>query len=341
VLGLNRTIRALRGLRSCFTARGLILTYHRIADVAGDPWRLAVSPRNFAEQLEVLRKYGRVMPLPQMVSWLEHKSSPGRAIALTFDDGYADALTDAKPLLEQFGSAATVFVISGGLGEKQTLWWDELEALFLQPGSLPPTLELTIEGRSYNWNLRDVAHWSDQDCFKYRSWKAWENPPTARHTIYFSLWGVLRKLNEKERLQVFEELRMWAQVKPSSGPAVRLSTEQTVELSRGGLIEIGAHSVTHPMLAALPVASQRAEIQQSRSDLEEIVGQRVESFAFPYGNYAPETVSLVREAGFKQACSVVATLARKGCNRFELPRVQVQNWDGEMFARQLAKYFSA
>jgi peptidoglycan/xylan/chitin deacetylase (PgdA/CDA1 family) len=130
-------------------------------------------------------------------------------------------------------------------------------------------------------------------------------------------------------------------VKPSSGPAVRLLTEQTVELSRGGLIEIGAHSVTHPMLAALPVASQRAEIQQSRSDLEEIVGQRVESFAFPYGDYAQETVSLVREAGFKQACSVVPALARKGCSRFELPRVQVQDWDGEVFTRQLAKYFAA
>jgi len=47
-------------------------------------------------------------------------------------------------------------------------------------------------------------------------------------------------------------------------------------------------------------------------DLEEIVGQRVESFAFPYDNCAPETVSLVRDAGFRQACSVVATLSRKG-----------------------------
>jgi len=317
------------------------LTYHRIAEDHSDPWRLAVSPRHFAEQLDVLRKYGQVMRLPQMASWLERRSLPSRAIALTFDDGYLDSLTDARPLLERFESPATVFVISGGLGEQQNLWWDELEGLFLQPGSLPPTLALTIEGVTYSWNLGDVAHWSSEDCSTYRSWKAWEDPPTTRHMIYFKLWDVLRKLDEKERVRVFKELRAWAQIKPSRASAARLSIEQTVELSRGGLIEIGAHSVTHPMLAALPVASQRAEIQQSKSALEEIVGQSVESFAFPYGNYAPETVSLVRETGFKQACSVVAALARKGCSRFELPRVQIQNWDGEVFARQLAKYFSA
>lgn len=337
---LNRTSRVLSRLRSSLTARGLILTYHRIADVALDPWRLAVSPRNFAEQLAVLRQYGHVMRLHEMVSWLEH-SSRGQAIALTFDDGYADALTDAKPLLERFDSPATVFVISGGLGKEKILWWDELETLFLQPGSLPPTLELTIEGCFYSWNLGDVADWSDQDCLKYRSWKAWEDPPTTRHKIYFNLWQVLRKLNEKPRLQVFEELRRWACVGPSARAAIRLSTEQTVELARGGLVEIGAHSVTHPMLSALPISSQRAEIQQSRHELEEIVGQRVESFAFPFGDYAPETVPLVREAGFRQACSVVPALARKGCSRFELPRVQVQNWDSEVFARQIAKYFSA
>ena len=339
MLGLNRISRALRRLRSGFTGRGLILTYHRIADVASDPWRLAVSPRHFAEQLDVLRNYG-VMRLPQMVSWLESRSLPRRAIALTFDDGYADALTDARPLLEKFECPATVFVISGGLGEEKLLWWDELETLFLQPGSLPARLELTIEGRAYTWNLGDVGDWSDQEVFKYGSWKAWEDPPTTRHTIYRDLWKVLRKLDPNPRLQVLEELRKWARGKPRAS-AVRLSAEQTVELSRGGLVEIGAHSVTHPMLSALPVASQRTEIQQSRSELEEIVGQRVESFAFPYGDYGRETVSLVREAGFEQACSVVPALARKGCSRFELPRVQVQNWDGEVFARQLAKYFGA
>jgi len=79
VLGLNRNSCS-RLQRGCFTARGLIRTYHRITDVAAGPWSLAESPRNFAEQLEVLRKYGRVMPLPQMVSWLEYRSSPGRAL---------------------------------------------------------------------------------------------------------------------------------------------------------------------------------------------------------------------------------------------------------------------
>ena len=64
---------------------------------------------------------------------------------ITFDDGYADVLHHAKPLLERHSVPATVFVATGAIGQRREFWWDELGGLFLQPGTLPEELELTVD----------------------------------------------------------------------------------------------------------------------------------------------------------------------------------------------------
>jgi peptidoglycan/xylan/chitin deacetylase (PgdA/CDA1 family) len=108
------------------------------------------------------------------------------------------------------------------------------------------------------------------------------------------------------------------------------------------LIEIGAHTVTHPSLSALPIASQREEIWQSKTGLEEILDRPVTSFAYPYGkrsDYSAETVALVREAEFVCACSNFAGLVSQSTDRFQLPRVHVPDCDGEEFVKQLSGWF--
>ncbi len=110
-------------------------------------------------------------------------------------------------------------------------------------------------------------------------------------------------------------------------------------LARGELIEIGAHTVTHPALSALPLTSQREEILESKARLGKILNRPVDSFSYPYGALSAETVGAVREAGFACACSASAGIVGRSTDRFQLPRVHVEDWDGEEFAKQLSRWF--
>src|ERR1700730_15153034 len=90
---------------------GIILMYHRVNDAVQDPWELCVAPANFEEHLEVLRKYSCV-PLEKM----EDGKRKDRYVALTFEDGYADNLHVAIPMLEHFDMPAAFFITTGGIG---------------------------------------------------------------------------------------------------------------------------------------------------------------------------------------------------------------------------------
>jgi peptidoglycan/xylan/chitin deacetylase (PgdA/CDA1 family) len=144
----------------------------------------------------------------------------------------------------------------------------------------------------------------------------------------------------EEQQQILDRLRAWAGVKLETRPTHRpLTLAEIPMLESGNLIEIGSHTVMHPFLSALPISRQRQEIQDNKARLEEILGHSVNTFAYPYGNYSPATVTLVKEAGFARACSTIAAGVRAKSDRFQLPRVEIINWDGEEFARRLSRWF--
>ncbi|MBT8363745.1 MAG: polysaccharide deacetylase family protein, partial [Deltaproteobacteria bacterium] len=118
------------------------------------------------------------------------------------------------------------------------------------------------------------------------------------------------------------------------------SREELLTLSQGELIEVGSHTVTHPFLSVLPKSSQLDEIRCSKTFLEESIGQPVRSFAYPYGIYAKETVKIVRKAGFDSACATIVDSVWRGSHRFQLPRLGVDNFDGEAFAGWLSQMFN-
>jgi peptidoglycan/xylan/chitin deacetylase (PgdA/CDA1 family) len=122
-----------RRLSNSIAPGARILMYHRVAEVAVDPWELCVTPQHFAEHLEVLSKFARVVSLSQLTQELDAGKSIDRSIAITFDDGYGDNLLTAKPILEKSDLPATIFVANGYVEQQREYWWDELERLFFQP----------------------------------------------------------------------------------------------------------------------------------------------------------------------------------------------------------------
>src|SRR5262245_40538012 len=120
----------------------LILMYHRVADVPADPWGLCVTPQHFAEHMQVLGSCSRPVRLQELTDALATDTVADRTVVVTLDDGYADNLYNARPLLFEHGIPATVFITTGNIGSSHEFWWDELEYLTLHPGILPEKLEL-------------------------------------------------------------------------------------------------------------------------------------------------------------------------------------------------------
>src|SRR5829696_4965924 len=131
--GLSTISRAARIMRMRLVPKALILLYHRVIEIPSDPHLLSVTPSHFAEHLEVLRKYANPIRLEQAYRALEANKIADRTVVITSDDGYADNLTHAVPLLEQHDVPATVFVTSGYVNGGREFWWDELDRLLLQP----------------------------------------------------------------------------------------------------------------------------------------------------------------------------------------------------------------
>lgn len=338
----NKARHLRRRLCSLTPAGGIVLLYHRVADCPSDPHSLCVSPQNFSEHLEVLRQQAHPSGLQKFADSLKTGQPIRRAVAITFDDGYADNLYFAKPLLERYEIPATVFLTSNHLGSDREFWWDELERIFLQPGNLPTTLELEIEGRLYRWSLNSAVTYSESQFQAFQYWRCGfpeKNDPTPRQRCYRALYRLLRRLSEEKKQTLMQTLRKWAGL-DKSGRATHLplTVGEVRKLIAQNLIEIGAHTQTHPVLSALPEARQRIEIQQSKIQLQEMLGVPIKSFAYPHGgifDFTGRTMELVRECGFTSAFSACFDVVWRWHDLYRIPRISVGNVDGETFAKHL------
>lgn len=336
--------RAFRRLWRSAPPGGMILLYHRIAEVRPDPQLLSVSPRHFSEHLEVLGRHYRPMPLREMVEALRQGKVPPGSVAITFDDGYADNLYQMKPLLERYGVPATVFVALGYAEKGREFWWDELERCLLEAPSLPVRVELTVGGKQHSWDIGDSGSLFEQDDASCWCWNVeMEENPTTRHRAYRSIHSLLKSLSTLERERALDHLRHIAgfegnPARPGNRP---LSLEEVHRLGEGDLVEIGAHTLMHPLLAAIPPKEQRREIEESKRKLEDLLEHPVTSFSYPYGgkgDCTAEAVMAVREAGFHCACSNFPGWVVRRTDPYQLPRFLIRDWDGEEFERRLQEF---
>jgi peptidoglycan/xylan/chitin deacetylase (PgdA/CDA1 family) len=343
IRGIGRFRRIAQPYTNRFLPGAIILAYHRVADLASDPQLLCVTPEHFAEHLEVLREKGYPIRLQELGLSLRDRKKLPRGTAVTFDDGYADNLINAKPILERYDVPATVFVTAGYVDQQRDFWWDELESLLLHRDPLPKTLRLQIDGRVHEWDLSLPENCNGTTHGQQRRWNISErSDPTARHSAYRSLHKLLRPLAENDQRRALDELRAWAGLGDfGQSKHTALSRAQIIELAEGGLIEVGSHSMTHPTFSALSVPAQRAEVESSKSRLEEILARPVTSFAYPFGSkldYTKDTADAVERAGYVCACANFPAVVTSASDRFQLPRFLVRDWDGEEFGRRLGAW---
>jgi peptidoglycan/xylan/chitin deacetylase (PgdA/CDA1 family) len=254
---------------------------------------------------------------------------------VTFDDGYADNVETALPLLKQQRIPATVFLTTGAIDARREFWWDELARVLLEAGPLPGMLELRRGDWIYQQAL-DADAMAGVGVTGHRSWRAWEEPPTVRHRMYYELWQRLYPLAHDRRQALLDDLLEWAGLEPRMRRTHRLvSLAEAQQLAQESLIEIGAHTVTHPPLTTLDPVARDRELQKSKRVLEEMVRREVSSFAYPHGDHNTATVSAVRAAGFTAACTTAAATLSAASALLTLPRYQVLDWSGDELSARL------
>lgn len=332
--------RAARRVKQRLNPRALILTYHRIADEEFDPWRLCVSPENFRQHLEVLRSSGlNLVHVGELARAAASGTVPGRSVAITFDDGYTDNLENARPLLERYGVPATAFIASGYVGLGRAFWWDSMDRVLLAPGKLPETFAIEVAGEHRRWELGNDASWTEEDAKRHREWRPHTPPLTARQRLYSELRQLLLNANPTERARGVDELLAWAGLPSSAHPEPKiLNADELRRLAADDLIDVGAHSVSHPELARMSAAQQDHELRSSKEQLEQMLRREITGMAYPHGSFNADTMRLARAAGYAFACCSRHQPVEGGADAYALPRNGVSNVSGAEFKAMIDRF---
>lgn len=296
--------------------RALVLTYHRIGEPAHDPFGQAVTPATFASHLQILRSNYRVQSVDDLVRTLHDGRLEDGTVVVTFDDGYADVMLEAAPISAEHQVPLHLFVAVQPVVDGTRFWWDRLAAAVLTgDGNRPVRLgELELE-------LDDGKR---------------------RTEAYRVLHARLKSLPTDERTRQLDQVL--AQV--AGGDAADFGRPLTAaELSTLGTtpgVGIGAHTLSHPMLAALSPADQRRELAESRIALTDLIGRDVDTVAYPFGKGADidaDTRRLAAEVGYIGGFTTIAEIVRPKNDPLALPRLTVHESPAEVFRARLKAIF--
>jgi peptidoglycan/xylan/chitin deacetylase (PgdA/CDA1 family) len=280
-------------------ARLSVLIFHRVLAAPDPLFPDEPDAARFDRICGWLARWFNVLPLDAAVKSLRAGRLPARAAAITFDDGYADNHDVAMPILRRHGLTATFFVATGFL-DGGRMWNDTV----IESLRRTPHRSLDLTGLA----LPDVGQLS------LDSWN-------ARTDAIALLIKAVKHLQPERRAAL---VAMVGEMAGVALPTDLMMSSVQVKALRDAGMQIGAHTVNHPILARLEHANARREMAESKEVLEAMLGERVGLFAYPNGcpgrDYTYDSVSLVRELGFDAAFSTAWGAARSGCDPYQLPR---------------------
>jgi len=297
--GLRRGgIFALTRRFSCRKAR--VLMYHNFAADSEDPRFTSITV--IREQFEYLRRHFRVVSLQQIVRRLKSGIDlEPNSVAITVDDGRKNCYDILFPLLQEFDFPATFFVVSSFIRGEDWVWTDKVLWLSEQ-ASAPEEL----------------------------------HPKRLDATFC-----ALNPLPPERRNARIAELAAKGGVVIPSKPTDKYapcSWQQLREMTQSGLVDIGSHTVRHPIMSSISDDESLQELKQSRTEIEGHIGREVRCFCFPNGmqeDYRPSQLRQVADAGY--ACSVMANFGFVGrdTSPYRIPRIGMGQ---KSSAAEIAKY---
>jgi len=266
---------------------GAILTFHRVRPQQSEAFQpnrlLEITPEFLDRLLTRLSDGGtEIVTLDEVYRRLVGRgTSSGRYVALTFDDGYRDNVEHALPILRKHAAPFTLFVPSAfaeGTGE---LWWVALERAI----AARDETVITLDGVD-----RRFASATAED----------------KDATFAAIYARLRAAPTEDDLrQPVRELAVATGIDiPAICRELCMGWDELARLARDPLVTIGAHTVTHPILAKLPLEDARREMVEGARALTAHLGRAPEHFSFPVGSpdaAGPREFALAAAAGFRTA----------------------------------------
>ncbi|MBF4492868.1 polysaccharide deacetylase family protein [Flavobacterium sp. MR2016-29] len=242
----------------------LVTMYHRVSDVVGDKLtHLTVSVANFENQLVYYKENYQILRLDE--DWNSLKKT---GLVITFDDGYADNIINALPLLEKYQIPATIFITTLNINTKNEFWWDRLVFDYANCDEL--------------FDLPDV-----------------KNKVSKSNTVYNDIIDKLNKLSNPDKENWLVEFEKMNQIPFFPREEYRSLTNAELKfLSDHPLITLGIHSHNHYSLGNLSYKEQKQELIISLKKLNELTNRNIKYLALPHGSYNLDTIKIAQELGF-------------------------------------------
>lgn len=290
---------------------------HRVADIAslgpegdffgGIPAQV-LDREKFIERLQKLKRLYHFVSLDEALAKGDGGRG-GRLAALTFDDCYGEFLMVIQPILEELDIPGLYFITTGGLAQRELLWYDRLFSAIL--GAECSRVVLQSQGE------------------KHFPLKNPEEKRAAAVALGQSLW----QMEAGQRDAVISELVDQVGPGPLTPQGLYLSADDLAALARRPGVTLGSHTVTHPNLTLLTDEELMGELVESKVRLEEITGQEVRHLSYPNGLWNERVAAAAGKCGYRSAC---ATSRGVRGNPFALPRVNVGWWSEAEFAVRTA-----
>lgn len=284
-----------------------IITYHCLLpyknrDKLTHVDRKQISIEKFEEHLKIITRYGSPISLQEAVT---KKTLPPHAVVVTFDDGYKNNFLYAFPLLKKYNVPATIFVTTGFIDQTTFIWPDRLAYIIENAPS---------EDVDFCWGNDNLDLKLKSKTEKIKSIRLVKN--------------YLKGLSESQKLFFIDRLQNllgveyeWSKISPDLMP---LTWEEIRVMRESGLISIGSHTVTHPILSQCTVDQQRQELKESQRRITEKLGAECNLFAYPNGrktDYNLETIRLLKELNYIAAVTVIHGYVEKDhSDNFQLHR---------------------
>lgn len=294
----------------------MILNYHRVLETPDALLDSEPDIETFTWQMDLLAKCFNVMPLGEGVRALYGGTLPPRAVCITFDDGYRSTYELAHPVLQQFSLPATVFVTSGHVGT-DNMWNDKIIE------TIRSTTDKELDLRKLGLGVYAV-----------------EGARNKKDAID-QLIKDSKYLGTKRGRELIDELENV--MRGRSFTNQMLTSDMIVRLAKRGFT-IGAHTVSHPILARLDDDTARREIQDCKKNLEALINSPIEFFAYPNGkvktDFLERDVGIVKDTGYLAAFTTAAGACTRHSDRFQLPRCRPWDKTPGLFGIRLLRWLA-